>query len=665
MPSTARRASACGSLVVPVEPVRLRPTRRGPSAATRVLRPPSASRSASSSRSHARRVALPRPDPTEADQRVELVHRRGRDGQQLLGRAAPPRPSPRCARASACDRRAGTCRTWRCRGRRSRPLRRRRPVLPAGTRAARGRARGSSRRRARPAGPGAGRRRSATPRPCVARQDSSRWSASTQALVLSASLRTSGRSRSAARAMARSAKAIASRCSAVPRRSPAISVVMRASSAVGPSGSRMRIDSSAAAFSSSPRHSRHIVREYMCRSSPTRSWSPTSRHSSSAAARWSRGLLPVVDERALVRQQRRAASRGSSRRRRPRSAARARTGQPPRGARPARRSGDRRPGRARRTRSASPAPSAWNASRASSVTAGRAQRLQDRTVDRDAAVRAGWTARPPAGRSRAGTAAGSRPRRAGRPPRSSSVAAGLAPRGRVQDGGVDARADQSRDLDGRACLRAQGRDPGQHRVARRRRQRPGAAAQHLGHEERVAAGEPVHVLRRRGRCPGPARAPLRGSAAGRRPAAWPAGWSARRARRAAGRSAGRASSRKVTTSSVDALRTRRPRNRSRSRVASSAQCTSSTTSTVNVPGSSSWRSSAAKSWSRGAPACSSSGSSPPRSLATSTTGASARGVNRPSQAPQYQRASGTCCSRRSTRVDLPTPASPATSTSRP
>ena len=62
---------------------------------------------------------------------------------------------------------------------------------------------------------------------------------------------------------------------------------------------------------------------------------------------------------------------------------------------------------------------------------------------------------------------------------------------RREQPGLDARPDRPRRLEHRAAGRRQPRGARQHRVAHRRRQRPPAAGQHLGDEERVAAGLPV------------------------------------------------------------------------------------------------------------------------------------------------------------------------------
>src|SRR5262245_724746 len=110
---------------------------------------------------------------------------------------------------------------------------------------------------------------------------------------------------------------------------------------------------------------------------------------------------------------------------------------------------------------------------------------------------------------------------------------------------------------------------------------------------------------------------------------------------------------------------RRPRKRSRSMVASSAQWMSSTTSTCSSSAALTCRSRALNSSSRGASAPHSSISWPPSCPAMSKRGPSGRGVNRPSQAPQHQVASGRRRCTCSARADLPTPASPAMSTSRP
>ena len=96
--------------------------------------------------------------------------------------------------------------------------------------------------------------------------------------------------------------------------------------------------------------------------------------------------------------------------------------------------------------------------------------------------------------------------------------------------------------------------------------------------------------------------------------------------------------------------TRRPRKRSRSSVATSAQWTSSTTNTGQPVGLVQLPQNAAKSRSRGASARLSSRVGPPSPAAMSSSGPRGRGVNRPSQAPQYQGASrrSSSCSSRST-----------------
>ena len=100
-------------------------------------------------------------------------------------------------------------------------------------------------------------------------------------------------------------------------------------------------------------------------------------------------------------------------------------------------------------------------------------------------------------------------------------------------------------------------------------------------------------------------------------------------------------------------------------MASSAQCKSSSTSTVGDTSATSLESADNTSCCR-PPRSTRSSSSPPVACATSTNGPSARGVNSASQPPQRIRVAGRCCSqnRRTTAV-LPTPASPRSSTSRP
>ena len=101
-------------------------------------------------------------------------------------------------------------------------------------------------------------------------------------------------------------------------------------------------------------------------------------------------------------------------------------------------------------------------------------------------------------------------------------------------------------------------------------------------------------------------------------------------------------------------------------MARSAQWTSSTTSTPSPGDAPSSRRTAANSCSRAVPEVRASRvNSPPTTSAMSRTGASGRGVKRPSQAPTSQRASGRRSRKASTSADLPTPASPETRTNRP
>ena len=130
--------------------------------------------------------------------------------------------------------------------------------------------------------------------------------------------------------------------------------------------------------------------------------------------------------------------------------------------------------------------------------------------------------------------------------------------------------------------------------------------------------------------------------------------------RRSGWSASSSSSRKVTSSSAGTRWSRRPTNTSRSRVASSAQCASSTTTTVpGWPLCSSSSRNAANTASRGPPAPSSSASRPPAWRAMSCSGPSARGVSSGSQAPARTRASAACRSANPrTSADLPIPPHP-------
>ena len=125
------------------------------------------------------------------------------------------------------------------------------------------------------------------------------------------------------------------------------------------------------------------------------------------------------------------------------------------------------------------------------VAAEQAQRGQDPGVDDAAAMRARSPAPPPAGRSRDGTSASRRPRRAARTRQSSSTADGghsvtdSTSRSSMRVPISAATSSSSRDSS------AQPRDARQHRVACRRRHRTHPGLQHLGDVERVSAGQPV------------------------------------------------------------------------------------------------------------------------------------------------------------------------------
>ena len=184
--------------------------------------------------------------------------------------------------------------------------------------------------------------------------------------------------------------------------------------------------------------------------------------------------------------------------------------------------------------------------------------------------------------------------------------------------------------------------------------------EHLDDEERVAAGEAVQLVGVES-CP--------------RPAAHAVGGEWRQVDAPGGALAGQLAERdaqcvgrrqrvvaEVTSSSTGRSRSRRPRKRSRSRVASSAHCTSSTTRPSTA--SPCW-STASKISSREPAPRTISSRPPPISRAMSCSGARGRGVNRLSQAPQAQVASGSRCWSSSTSEDLPTPASPEIRTRRP
>ena len=117
--------------------------------------------------------------------------------------------------------------------------------------------------------------------------------------------------------------------------------------------------------------------------------------------------------------------------------------------------------------------------------------------------------------------------------------------------------------------------------------------------------------------------------------------------------------------SAGTVSTRRASSRNTSSVASSAQCTSSSTNTVGARARSS-RASAATSSCGITPRATSSASSPPASSATTSSGPSGRGVNSGSQLPQRIRADRPRSSQNCRRSAVfPTPASPLTSTIRP
>ena len=140
------------------------------------------------------------------------------------------------------------------------------------------------------------------------------------------------------------------------------------------------------------------------------------------------------------------------------------------------------------------------------------------------------------------------------------------------------------------------------------------------------------------------------------------GGMAPRALRTSGRSVS-ASVRHVITRQPRERARRRPRSATRSSVASSAQCTSSTTRIDRERVSSSRT--AASSDSRDPSASSASDSAPPASRATSRSGPSVRGVTSGSHAPQRTRRDPTASQTEATSAVLPIPASPPTTTTRP
>ena len=120
--------------------------------------------------------------------------------------------------------------------------------------------------------------------------------------------------------------------------------------------------------------------------------------------------------------------------------------------------------------------------------------------------------------------------------------------------------------------------PGQHQVAHGRRDTLGRAGQHLGDQQRIAAGHLEHLGGRPARAPGQLgdgrrRTAAAGSAGG------PARAAGRPGRSAAGGADPTSSSRYVSISSARHRLSRRPRKATMSSVASSAQCRSSSTTT--------------------------------------------------------------------------------------
>ena len=217
----------------------------------------------------------------------------------------------------------------------------------------------------------------------------------------------------------------------------------------------------------------------------------------------------------------------------------------------------------------------------------------------------------------------------------------------------------------RACRAAEPRDPGHHRIAHRRRDLLTAGGEHLGDEERIAAGHPVQLAprpaltggQRRHRIPrerreaNPLDSPLRRQITQHDP---------QRVRRleliVAVRRDDQRGDRLETAGEQSAQRPtspRRPSARPRGREPSASAFAA--------------HRAAPRRTSRGPPsATTSASSSPPTLSATSNSGPSGLGVNSASHAPHSTRARPAHSSQnRRTSAVLPTPASPPTSTSRP
>ena len=229
---------------------------------------------------------------------------------------------------------------------------------------------------------------------------------------------------------------------------------------------------------------------------------------------------------------------------------------------------------------------------------------------------------------------------------------------------LDRGTDQCRHIEHAARRRPKSRGPGQHRIAGGGRDPVQPGLQHLRDVERVSAGGLVQLGGIQAAAPGHDRhGPRR-----QREEFDPPGTSLHRElpeshpQRVVTASS---SSWHVATIRTGSSRIRRARNRSRSRVASSAQWMSSMTTTQSPRCALSSPSRAVNRSSRGPCTRHSLARSPPSWPLRSRSAPSGRGVNSPSHAPQHQSASLSPAANSSSRADLPTPASPLTSTTRP